>query len=41
MLSKQYGIDYRTILDRINDIIEKLPEHFTGQSTIKQIVKNY
>ena len=23
MLSKQYGIDYRTILDRINDIIEK------------------
>ena len=39
MLSKQYGIDYRTILDRINDIIEKLPEHFTSQSTIKQIVK--
>ncbi len=25
MLSRQYGIDYRTILDRINDIIEKLP----------------
>ena len=39
MLSKQYGINYRTILDRINDIIEKLPEHFTSQSTIKQIVK--
>ena len=39
MLSKQYGIDYRTILDRINDIIEKIPEHFTSQSTIKQIVK--
>jgi hypothetical protein len=39
MLSKQYGIDYRTILDRINDIIEKLPEHFTSQSTIKLIVK--
>jgi hypothetical protein len=39
MLSKQYGIDYRTILDRINGIIEKLPEHFTSQSTIKQIVK--
>jgi hypothetical protein len=39
MLSRQYGIDYRTILDRINDIIEKLPEYFTSQSTIKQIVK--
>jgi hypothetical protein len=39
MLSRQYSIDYRTILDRINDIIEKLPEHFTSQSTIKQIVK--
>jgi len=39
MLSKQYGIDYRTILDRINDIIEKLPEHFTSHFTIKQIVK--
>ena len=39
MLSRQYGIDYRTILDRINDIIEKLPEQFTSQSTIKQIVK--
>lgn len=39
MLSRQYGIDYRTILDRINDVIEKLPEHFTSQSTLKQIVK--
>ena len=39
MLSRQYGIDYRTILDRINVVIEKLPEHFTSQSTIKQIVK--
>lgn len=39
MLSKQYGIDYKTILDRINDILEKLPEHFTNQSTIKQVVK--
>ena len=39
MLSKQYGIDYRTILDRINEVIEKLPEHFTSQSTLKQIVK--
>ena len=39
MLSRQYDIDYRTILDRINDVIEKLPEHFTSQSTLKQIVK--
>jgi hypothetical protein len=39
MLSKQYGIDYKTILDRINEVIVKSPNQFTSQSTLKQIVK--
>jgi|GEM_PF-2047941 len=39
LLSKQYGISYKTILDRINEAIKTLPESYPQTFGIKSIVK--
>ena len=39
LLSKRYGISYKTILDRINEAIKTLPETYPQTFGIKNIVK--
>ena len=39
LLSKRYGISYKTILDRINEAIRTLPETYPQTFGIKNIVK--
>ena len=39
LLSKQYGISYKTILDRINDAIISLPESYPQTFGIRSMVK--
>jgi hypothetical protein len=39
LLSKQYGISYKSILDRINEAVKTLPETYPQTFGIKNIVK--